>query len=205
MSESTPLSQLFSSYLNCEWVSSYCEWLIIILQPNSKWLTYYPLLTTFNTLKCFSFIFRSKIAPNSPNILNYIVLLVFYIHLSFLPLIWPASNFLSKAENSRSAMVLDPGALCLIPVKGCTASHSFLSTEKIWPSLFVSALSPPLYTACSQFSGINSNKSETLPSSTAEWLDGSFHTTWLIESCVLVFRKCKHKETWLKKNSLPAW
>lgn len=86
------------------WIVRECQllWVIDNNSECSRIQSDYHLLTAFNTiLKYFSFISRSEIAPNSPNILNYIVLLFFFIHLSFLPLIWSASSVLSKAENSR--------------------------------------------------------------------------------------------------------
>lgn len=143
-----------------------CCW----IQHNSKWLIFLPLLTTFNAtiLKCFCFVSQTKI--HLIDLRHYITLHL--VHASFLLL--TASTFLSKAVNSGFAMALDPEALCLIPVKDCTASHSFLSADIICPLLFVSALSPPLYTACSQFSGIDRSTSRV------EWLDGSSHTTWLL-------------------------
>lgn len=47
-----------------------------------------------------------------------------------------------------------------LPVKDCTASHSFHLAEKTWPSLLVSPLSQTLYTYCSQVSAINYVKIE---------------------------------------------
>lgn len=81
-----------------------------------------------------------------------------------------ASSVLSKALNCSSTVILDSEVVCLMPVKDHIASHSFLLTQKIWPSLFVSALAPTLYSACSQFSGINSNKVKVFESSTSrDW------------------------------------
>lgn len=71
--------------------------------------------------------------------------------MNFLPLIWSASNFLSKAVNSSSAMILDSETSCLIPVKDHTASHSLLLTESMALAVCFSTLPTPLHCPKTKF------------------------------------------------------
>ena len=126
-----------------------------------KWVIYYTLPTSSDTIRN-DFLTTSYIYPNSLVVLCYIVL--WFSQCTSVNFNWcgqpHTSLSLLNATHSSSTMTLDSTVLCLFPLKDCTASHSF-NRENMPLAVCFNTL-PPLYTAWSQFSGTNGNKSERL-------------------------------------------